>query len=138
MDEAPAKAGMAMASSVSAGFAPWRVRPHWFRPHIDSSSDQVLQIYLSHTKKKDNIVRTMKRKDVYFSFFNPLKVIDKLETESLGWVCGGKLGGGKLAMGQNRYKPPVLLPVEFATHNFQFTAYFIYILYYPIKLNFAK
>ena len=42
---------------VSAGFAPWRIRPH-----IDSSSDQVLQIYLSHTeKKKDNIVRTMKQ-----------------------------------------------------------------------------
>ena len=38
---------------VSAGFAPWRVRPHRVRPHIYSSSDQVPQIYLSRTEKKD-------------------------------------------------------------------------------------
>ena len=39
------------------------------------------------TRKKDNIVRTMKqnhRKHVYLSFFNPLKVTGKLEIESLG------------------------------------------------------
>ena len=47
--------------AVSAGFAPWRVRPHRVRPHIDSSSDQVLQIYRSHTEKKDNIVHMMKQ-----------------------------------------------------------------------------
>ena len=61
---------------VAAGFAPWRVCPH-----IDSSSDKVLKIYLSLTKKKDNIVRPMKQnhtKHVYFSFLNPLKVADKL------------------------------------------------------------
>ena len=34
---------------VSAGFAPWRARTHQVHPHINSSSDQVLQIYLSHT-----------------------------------------------------------------------------------------
>ena len=34
---------------VSAGFAPWRVHPHRVRSHVDSSSDQVLQIYLFHT-----------------------------------------------------------------------------------------
>ena len=39
-------------------------------------------------------------KHVYFSFFKPLKVTDKLEKESLGWVHGGEL-----AMGRNRYKP---------------------------------
>ena len=43
--------------TVSAGFAPWRVRPH-----TDSSSDKVLQVYLSHTEKEYNIVRTMKQK----------------------------------------------------------------------------
>ena len=46
---------------VSAGFAPWRVHPHRVRPHINSSSNQVLQIYRSHTEKKDNIVSTMKQ-----------------------------------------------------------------------------
>ena len=46
---------------MSANFTPWRVRPHQVRPHIDSSSDQVLQIYLSHTEKKGNIVSTMKQ-----------------------------------------------------------------------------
>ena len=34
-------------ATVPAGFAPWRVRPH-----IDSSSDQVLKIYLSLTEQK--------------------------------------------------------------------------------------
>ena len=48
--------GILVSWMVSAGFAPWRVCPH-----IDSSSDQVLQIYLSHTEKKVNIVRTMKQ-----------------------------------------------------------------------------
>ena len=42
----------ALHSSVAAGFAPWRVRPHRVRPHIDSTSDQVLHIYRSLTKKK--------------------------------------------------------------------------------------
>ena len=37
---------------------------------------------------------------VYFSFFNPLKVTDELEIESLGSVHGGEL-----ATGRNRYKP---------------------------------
>ena len=43
------------------------------------------------------------RKHVYLSFFNPLKVTGKLEIESLGWVHGGELGGGELAMGRNWY-----------------------------------
>ena len=64
---------------VSAGFAPWRVRPH-----INSSSDQVLQIYRSHTEKKRQHCAHDETKHVYFSFFNPLKVTDKLELESLG------------------------------------------------------
>ena len=34
---------------VAAGFVPWRVRPHRVRPHIDSTSDQVLKIYRSLT-----------------------------------------------------------------------------------------
>ena len=52
---------------VSAGFAPGRVRPHRVHPHMDSSSDQELQIYRSHTEKKDNIVRSMKQNMfVYF------------------------------------------------------------------------
>ena len=38
-----------MQCLVAAGFAPWRVRPHRVRPHIDSSSDQVLKIYRSLT-----------------------------------------------------------------------------------------
>ena len=38
-------------AALSAGFAPWRVRPH-----IDSSSDQVLQIYLSHSEKKKTVL----------------------------------------------------------------------------------
>ena len=37
---------------------------------------------------------------VYFSFFNPLKVTDELEIESLEWVHGFEL-----TMGRNRYKP---------------------------------
>ena len=41
-------------------------------------------------------------KHVYFSFFNPLKVTDELEIESLGWVHE-ELSGGELAMGQNWY-----------------------------------
>ena len=67
---------------ITAGFAPIE-----FTPHIDSTSDQVLKIYLSLTQKKENIVRTMKQNHtihVYFSFFNPLKVTGELEIESLG------------------------------------------------------
>ena len=37
---------------VAAGFALWWIWPHRVRPHIDSSSDQVLKIYLSLTQKK--------------------------------------------------------------------------------------
>ena len=53
----------------------------------DSSSNQVLKIYLSLAEKKDNLERKMKQnhtKHVYFSFFNPWKVTDQLEIESLG------------------------------------------------------
>ena len=42
-------------------------------------------------------------KHVYFSYFNPLKVTGELKIENLGWVHGTELGGGKLAMGPNRY-----------------------------------
>ena len=44
--------GLLAVALVAAGFAPWQVRPHRVRPHIDSTSDQVLQIYRSLTKKK--------------------------------------------------------------------------------------
>ena len=69
---------------MSAGFAPWRVRPHRVRPHIDSSSNQVLQIYRSHTEKKKTYCAHHETKHVYLSFFNPLKVAEDLEIESLG------------------------------------------------------
>ena len=71
----------------SCWFHPMASSPHQVRPHIDSTSDQVLKIYLSLTEKKDNIVCTMKQnhtKHVYFSFFNPLKVTDDLKVESSG------------------------------------------------------
>ena len=42
-------------------------------------------------------------KHVYFSFFNPLKVTNKPEIESLQWVHRCELGGGELAMSRNRY-----------------------------------
>ena len=42
---------------------------------------------------------------VYFSFFNPLKVTDELEIESLGWIHGGEIGGGEPSMGRDQYKP---------------------------------
>ena len=45
-----------LETRAPTGFAPWRVRLH-----IDSSNDQVLQIYLSHTEKKDNFACTMKK-----------------------------------------------------------------------------
>ena len=65
---------------VSAGFAPWRIRPH-----IDSSSDQVLQIYLSHTEKKKTTLCARWNKTCLFLILYPLKVTDELEIESLGW-----------------------------------------------------
>ena len=70
--------------TVSAGFTPWQVCPQQVCPHIDSSSDQVLQIYRFHTKKKRQYCAHDETKHVYFSFFNPLKVTDELKTESLG------------------------------------------------------
>ena len=57
----------------------WRVRPH-----IDSSSDQVLKIYLSLTEKKRQRCADDETKHVYLSFFNPLKVTGELEIEILG------------------------------------------------------
>ena len=78
-----------------------RFRPHRVRPHIDSTSDQVLKFIFLLPRKNDNIVHAMKQnhtKHFYFSFFNPLKVADELEIENLGWVHGGELGGGELTM----------------------------------------
>ena len=66
---------------VSANFTPWRVRPPPSSPYIDSSSDQVLQIYLSHSEKKRQYCEHDETKLVYFSFFNPLKVNDELEID---------------------------------------------------------
>ena len=86
---------------TAAGFTPWRVHPYQVCPHINSTSNQVLKIYLYLTDKKDNIVSTVKQnhtKHVYFSFFNPLKGTGDLEIESLAWVHGDGL-----TMGQNRY-----------------------------------
>ena len=75
---------------MSAGFALLQVRTYQVCPHIDSSSNQVLQICLSHTERESMHNET---KHVYFLFFNPLKVTDKLEihVESLGRVHGGEL-----------------------------------------------
>ena len=92
---------------VSAGFAPWRVRSHRVCPHIDSCSDQVLQIYLSRAEKKRQSCAHDATKHNYFLFFNPLKVTDELGIESLGWVHGGEL-----VVGRNRSKP-------FASINFE-------------------
>ena len=72
-----------MDANSSAGFAPWRVRLHRVRLHIDSFSDQVLQIDLSHTKKRRQYCVHDATKHVFFSFFDPLKVTDELEIESL-------------------------------------------------------
>ena len=49
--------------------------------------------------KKREYCANDETKDVYFSFFNPLKVTDELKIESLELVHGGELGGDKLAMG---------------------------------------
>ena len=71
-----------MPQLVAAGFAPWQVRPH-----IDSTSDQVLKIYLSLNEKKKRHCAHNETKPpthVYFSFFNPLKVTGELELEILG------------------------------------------------------
>ena len=49
-------------------------------------------------RKKDNLERKMKQnhtKHVYFSFFNPWKMADQLEIESLGWVHGVNSPWGK-------------------------------------------
>ena len=54
-------------------------------------------------------------KQVYFSFFNPLKVTGELEIECSGWVHGGELGGGELAMGRNRYHSVYPYPKSIAT-----------------------
>ena len=63
---------------------------------------------------------------VYFLFFNPLKVTDELEIESLGWVHGGELGGGELAVGGNRYH--FLSPIVQFKRNRNF----------PRKIDFAN
>ena len=62
------------------------VSPHGeFAPtSTRQSSDQVLQIYPSHTEKKRQYCAHDETKHVYFSFFNPLKVTCELEIESLG------------------------------------------------------
>ena len=73
--------------------------PHRVRPHIDSSSDQALLIYLSYTGKRQHCVHD-ETTQVYFSFFNPLKVTDELERKTLTWVHGSELGGGELAVGR--------------------------------------
>ena len=69
---------------VSARFTPWRVRTHQVCPHINSSNDQVFQIYLSHTEKKRQYCAHDETEHVNFSFFNPLKVTDEREITSLG------------------------------------------------------
>ena len=63
-----------IVQSVAGGLASKRVFTHRICTYIESTSNQVLKIYLSPT---DNNVGTMKQKctkHVYFSFFNRLKV----------------------------------------------------------------
>ena len=96
-----------MAQQGSCQFCPMASSPTPSSPHIDSTSDQVLKIYLSLTEKK-NIVHTVKQnhtKDGYFSFFNPLKVTGKLEIESLGQVHGDEQGRGELTRGETGIIP---------------------------------
>ena len=71
-----------LQSWVAVGFAPWRVRPH-----IDSTSREVVKIQLSLSENKRQHCahdETKPHKDVYFLFFNPLKATGELEIESLG------------------------------------------------------
>ena len=47
------------------------------------------------------MIKQNRTEHFYFSLFNSLKVTGELEIESLGWIHGGELSGGKLVMGQN-------------------------------------
>ena len=72
------------------------------RPHIDSTSDQLLKIYLL-PRKKDNIVHTMKQnhtKHIYFSFFNPLKMTGELEIEVEDEFMGANSVGANSPWGE--------------------------------------
>ena len=72
------------------------VSPHGeFAPtSTRQSSDQVLQIYLSHTEKKRQYCAHDETKHVYFSFFNLLKVTDELRMSSWVRARGGRTRHG--------------------------------------------
>ena len=46
------KQSIGVLCRAAAGFPPWRVCPHQVRLHVNSTSNQVLKIYLSLTEKK--------------------------------------------------------------------------------------
>ena len=78
--------------------------PTEFAPTSTDLAIKCLKFIFLKPKKRQYCTH-YETKHVYFSFFNPVKVTDELEIESLGWVHGGELGGGELTMGRNRYKP---------------------------------
>ena len=65
-----------MQDTVAAGFALWQVQPH-----IDSAGDQVLEINLPLSKKKDSIVRM--KQNMFFTRSLIQKLTGKLKIESL-------------------------------------------------------
>ena len=74
--------------------------PTKFAPTSTQLAANCLKFIFLLPWKNDNIVPTMRRnhtKHVYFSFFTPLKATGELESLAL------EGGGGKLAMGWNRY-----------------------------------
>ena len=66
---------------VSAGFIHNKFRR---RKLIISSDHITIQFIFLIPRKKTILCTHNETKPVYFSFFNPLKVTDKLEIESLG------------------------------------------------------
>ena len=97
----------------SCQFSPMVSSPPPSSPPLSSSPHQLICMAIKCLKfifllpRKNDNIETNHTKHVYFSFFNPLKVNDELEIKSLGWVHGGELSGGKLAMGWNLYKPAI-------------------------------
>ena len=61
----------------------WRFRTHRIRTHIDSTSDQVLKIYLSLTEQNRQRRETKSHKKCLILFFKSIEGEDELEIESL-------------------------------------------------------
>ena len=103
-----------LGTAVAAGFSPWRVRHHRVRPHIDSTSDQLLKIYLSFTEKKRQHCahdetkphKTTREKVIWTCLF---LVRYSTEGDWRTWNRKFRISSwGELAMGQNCYHSPPL------------------------------